>query len=414
MRRARLILLLALANTTLSGPAVGQKLTAEDGIINVKKPPYSAVGDGVADDTAAIQAAWDAAKETGSRVWLPPGEYLISLRGNANQGFRPALDFSAASQSKEKQPIFEGATRGVTLKVAFPPEAPRTLEVIRIDKGKLTDNQRGMEFHNFRLVNANAAPPADWKEPYDFRGTGIRVVNGWTGELFHNFQIRGFYTGLYVQNMYHCQVNYGEIRDCNFGLYLAGTPNANSFRSIIFQKIRAAASNTEGLKPKMFPKERIGACVYAGGGTIAGGYFENVNMEMCGVAGYFFHSAPVSFTVVAMRSESVFAPVWIYGPLSPYFTASCLFLAPSIDCDSLVVPAIYLNRARGYTFLNPRFYQRHRKDGSQVAIEMTAASRGNLIINPADDGSGTTGNLADDIIDAGQNNQVQWLDKSSE
>jgi len=37
---------------------------------------YGASGDGVADDTAAIQAAVDAAVVTGSQVYFPPGNYL--------------------------------------------------------------------------------------------------------------------------------------------------------------------------------------------------------------------------------------------------------------------------------------------------------------------------------------------------
>lgn len=39
---------------------------------------YGAVGDNSTDNTAAIQAAIDAAKLTGAQVWIPPGEYKIS------------------------------------------------------------------------------------------------------------------------------------------------------------------------------------------------------------------------------------------------------------------------------------------------------------------------------------------------
>lgn len=44
-------------------------------VINVKHPTYGAVGDGVADDTAAIQAAIDALPVTGGTVLLPRGKY---------------------------------------------------------------------------------------------------------------------------------------------------------------------------------------------------------------------------------------------------------------------------------------------------------------------------------------------------
>lgn len=48
--------------------------------VNVKAPPYNAVGNGVADDTTAIQAALDAAKGdlTTNVVFFPPGNYLVS------------------------------------------------------------------------------------------------------------------------------------------------------------------------------------------------------------------------------------------------------------------------------------------------------------------------------------------------
>jgi hypothetical protein len=46
--------------------------------INVKEAPYNARGNGSTDDTAAIQAAFDAVPATGGVVYLPPGQYEIS------------------------------------------------------------------------------------------------------------------------------------------------------------------------------------------------------------------------------------------------------------------------------------------------------------------------------------------------
>jgi hypothetical protein len=48
---------------------------ASRGVYNVREAPYNAVGNGVADDTAAIAAAIDAAGATGT-VYFPPGVYV--------------------------------------------------------------------------------------------------------------------------------------------------------------------------------------------------------------------------------------------------------------------------------------------------------------------------------------------------
>lgn len=50
------------------------RFPADANVINVKDPPWSAKGDGVTDDTAALQHAID----EGGVIWLPNGVYLVS------------------------------------------------------------------------------------------------------------------------------------------------------------------------------------------------------------------------------------------------------------------------------------------------------------------------------------------------
>lgn len=76
---------------------------------NVKDPAYGAVGDGSADDTAAIQAAINAISTTGGIVFLPAGAYKVSsnltmqnanttLLGVGGQGtlIQPSSSFSGS------------------------------------------------------------------------------------------------------------------------------------------------------------------------------------------------------------------------------------------------------------------------------------------------------------------------------
>lgn len=48
------------------------------GLINVKDSPYSAIGNGTSDDTAALQAALDAVPATGGIVFMPAGRYKVT------------------------------------------------------------------------------------------------------------------------------------------------------------------------------------------------------------------------------------------------------------------------------------------------------------------------------------------------
>ena len=61
----------ALANLPIVSAGSG------DGTVNVKSAPFNAVGDGIADDTTAIQAAIDATASDGV-VYLPPGRYSVN------------------------------------------------------------------------------------------------------------------------------------------------------------------------------------------------------------------------------------------------------------------------------------------------------------------------------------------------
>lgn len=62
----------------LLASSYGQFIDQRLGVFNVKDPSYGATGDGLTDDTAAIQAAIAAATATGGIVYFPIGSYVVS------------------------------------------------------------------------------------------------------------------------------------------------------------------------------------------------------------------------------------------------------------------------------------------------------------------------------------------------
>ncbi|HEX2078030.1 MAG TPA: hypothetical protein VHG08_09980 [Longimicrobium sp.] len=435
------------------------------------------------DDTAAIQNAWNAAVASAGCCYLPAGIYLISLTGSAGS-YGPALRL-AGGGDKERQPRLLGESRGVTLAISLPPDAPRDLEVIRIEKGTLTDNPRGIALENFRLVNLNTpsrpavglqgitgngttatatttaphgletgffaeidatgASPYDgtWRitgvpsptqftfahtstvgasggtvgdsflNPIDYWGTGIRTTHGWTGQILR-FQISGFCVGMDEANGYARTVGDGEIRNCNVGLWVSGTTNANRYRTMMFRDIHPALTSFDTITdiypadPKLAVGRRYGAAVLLSGDFLGGGVFESLNMEAVGVPAWLVGPTPNGVLIVNSRMESCAYAFHAPGPLTAGYSHGVVVDAPLIDCDSLQGPAVYLNRAYGWNVRNPSFYQRGtRRSESDVAVLLGTDTRYCVISNPVDFTAAATAAVLDDaIVDQGQGNLV--------
>ncbi len=93
----------------MAGPAT--PYPADSGIVDVTKPPYGAKGDGVADDTVAIQKALDDHPNAGAIIYLPEGTYRITDTLRWGKGNRGGMEY--------KRTQLEGASRAKTvLKVA--------------------------------------------------------------------------------------------------------------------------------------------------------------------------------------------------------------------------------------------------------------------------------------------------------
>ncbi|NJL71108.1 MAG: hypothetical protein HC888_05560, partial [Candidatus Competibacteraceae bacterium] len=145
--------------------ALGQPLNGAEnivfpkgsGIIDITQAPYNAKGDGVTDDTAAIQKALDDHPGVGVTIYLPNGRYLVSDQirwggGNNMEGQRTA-----------KQTVLWGqSTRGtiIQLKDNAPGfNDPRNARGV-IWTGRAPAQRFGNELHNLTVDTGIGNPGA--------------------------------------------------------------------------------------------------------------------------------------------------------------------------------------------------------------------------------------------------------------
>lgn len=170
-----------------------------DAVVDITKPPYNARGDGVADDTAAIQKALD---ERERLIYLPDGTYLVSaaLRWGPNQK-RQVLQGQSVEKTiirlKDNCAGFDIPER--PLPVIWTGKAPaqrfrNALRNLTIDTGKGNPGATGVQFI------ANNQGTMDTVRIRCGESGPVGLDLGYTGEqgpcLITNVEVIGFDTGI--------------------------------------------------------------------------------------------------------------------------------------------------------------------------------------------------------------------------
>jgi Pectate lyase superfamily protein len=87
------------------------------GVINVTQPPYNAKGDGVADDTDAIQMALDDHPSGNRIIYLPNGTYLVShqIEFGISRRRHPDRKIDGRDPAHQRLTILQGESRDHTI-----------------------------------------------------------------------------------------------------------------------------------------------------------------------------------------------------------------------------------------------------------------------------------------------------------
>ncbi len=191
----------------------------DSGAVNVKTV-YGARGDGVSDDTDAIQGALS---DTAGTVYLPNGTYLVCNtlrwqdRGGAWRAFRTLQGQSRSGtviKLKDRCPGFAGAPRGVLLTASQNPADANTgggnqafennVFDLTVDTGSGNPGAVGVDF---LASNTGSLHNVTVRSGDGLGAAGVAMTRPWPGPaLIRNVSVEGFDVGIDVARSQYSMV----------------------------------------------------------------------------------------------------------------------------------------------------------------------------------------------------------------
>jgi hypothetical protein len=237
-------LLIAFGWTDSSAHASGIVFPSDAGVINVTQPPYNAVPNDSGDDTAAIQAALNAAGQNNRIVYLPEGLYRVSAQ----------LNWAGTNGGTTigKRTILQGAGRDLTI-IEFHNPSVTSGSVIVTGGGAAQNFRNGIRDLTVRIAAGNSANLHGVTFVSNNQGTianvriqsvsgagyaGLNLAAGENGPLLaRNIEVLGFDYGVSAGNTVVSQTienlrlvgqNLNGIRVHNQALFVRGLHSTNA------------------------------------------------------------------------------------------------------------------------------------------------------------------------------------------
>jgi len=279
---------------------------------------FGAVGDGVTDDTAAIQAALNAAPVLGGKIIFPVGTYKVTstliLPSKSSSRLKPIYICGDSSSIAPENcgsviiftgtniPLFQG--RGVTG----------------------TDVTRGiLGFRDIQLYGGYTTGTSSTNT-----STAINLYDP-TGLQMKNVLIDGFKYGLKIEGyFYYSRIDYCRFRSCDYGVYItSGYVNGTSFTNCSFSTFDTNA---------MYFNGAIGEAAF-----ISQCWFENAASDQI-----FISSTARKIVVRDCYFEYAgtgYAINWVRESNLPSKSFFLLFDGNFVSCGSTATAVIYANNA---------------------------------------------------------------------
>lgn len=293
-------------------------------VINVKDAPYSAKGDGTTDDTAAIQAAIDAAEsltstfliDTGITVLFPPGRYLVTaltLQKNnvalVGEGTGAVLYSTTAGahtlltigHTDFSAQVYHNTIRNLTFYAANA-IADRTDTVAiaaydtiqaDIENCKFNNWAISIDGYRFNTSSIHNVKFMQWQRTAASKATAAISLRGKSttgqtsgGNHIYDFEILGsaatansvYTNGFLITSVDGLYVDNGHLYKYDYGVHFAPTGTTNTDNNIEGVKF----SNVYFDEPTTHNVYFSGATAAPGGlGGTVGGNYQNVVFDTC-------------------------------------------------------------------------------------------------------------------------------------